>query len=135
MAFFQCYIVPLKGEYHINDIGLEYLKRDDGYGYSVNRPIKKGTILMFVHTPSKFFVGETVATKSRFPSRDKRWKYEVGYDPNAIFRYDPYIPYRTLSGIPTHFKGVDVHAIVRNYPQLYLNEYQMMTKGISKIKI
>lgn len=127
----------MKGDLHANDKGLGYLKSDPDhtYGWNVPRPLKKDAIIMFAHTLSKLFVGETVATTNKYNSTDRDWRFLVRYNTDAIYRYCPCIPFAKLSEIPTHFKGTNVHAIVRNYPQLYLTEYQMMTKSISKIKI
>jgi hypothetical protein len=131
---FQCYIFPLKGELHANHGGLDYLKRSGGYGYSVNRPLKIGAIMMFAHTLSHSFVGETVSITDTYESPNKEWSYEVGYDPNSVILYVPSIKYERLSLIP-RFNGKKTHSVVRNYPSLSETEYKMITEGISKTRI
>ena len=75
-----------------------------------------------------------MATADTHESPDKNWNYEVGYDPDSIFRYEPKIEYKKLGEIQ-RYRYRQYSSIVTRYPILSEDEYKMVTEGITKIKI
>ena len=122
MILVKDYVFPWNIKLHPSP-SLVYLTSDKVYGYSGKRNLQIGAKIVFAYPPTKSFVGEIVTTSSTRPSSIPRWKREVAYDHNAIFRYNPAISYNSFG------KNVGV------YPSIDTSYYNGMIKRTSKIKV